>query len=128
MSAVLENPDDLHPERAVQLHQARRAVELNPGLTSAQLVDITGADRDTLLDRLRELQREGLVHTAELTICRFTGRPASVWRPGRDPLLAPREPEAPPELLAGYARAMNDLQPPLDPTSTADAEGHSCSD
>lgn len=107
-------------ERAVQLHQARRAVELNPGLTSAQLVDITGADRDVLLDRLRDLQRDGLVHTAELTRCVLTGRPASVWRPGRDPLLTPRE-DLPSELVGAYGQAMDAMAPPNDPTTAADA-------
>lgn len=102
----------------LELDALQHLVEANPGQTSAQLAELTGLEREPLLDRLYALQRAGLVHAAELTKDARSGRLASVWRPGRDPLVAKRE--VPSEVAEEYSTAIAAVVPPVDPTFAAD--------
>jgi predicted ArsR family transcriptional regulator len=101
-----------------ELAALQHLVETNPGQICDQIAELTGVDREVILDRLQALQRAGLVHAAEMTISRFTGRLASAWRPGRDPLISRRE--VPPDVVEAYSNALAAVVPPVDPTFAAD--------
>lgn len=72
---------DAEEAAAAQMNVVMRLVALNPGLTGAELAELTSLDKYQVRRRLSDLHRAGRVYQEGMRRCSVANRQSVLWFP-----------------------------------------------